>query len=157
MRTLSLLLFAIVCSGVQSSGATLNQLRTRVDAWIDARIPVVAEKQEDFKAKTGRYWQGLATSSTPPEHVTARDDDKIPDALDSKPTDQQESWRAAFPALESVQFPCQLTCDVYSGPKGDGYVITIRVSHNRNTYSRAVNFGPETDRDYGWRQEITGA
>jgi hypothetical protein len=152
-RTLKTLAFIFLFTAAQASAATLNQLRIRVDAWIDARIPVVSAKQEAFKSRTGRYWQGLATSATPPAHVDARDEDKLPDALDSTPTDQQESWRAAFPALDAVQFPCQLTCDVYSGPLGDGYVITIRVLHNGNTYSRAINFGPETSREYAWKQE----
>lgn len=133
--------------------ATLIQLRNRVDAWIDARLPAVQAMQEAFRASHGRYWQGLKTHSKPPEHTTAEDVDADPDGLDEKPTDEQETWRTSFPALASIKFPASLTCDTYSGPGGHGYVLTVRVSHNGKTYSRAINVGPETDRSYGWRLE----
>lgn len=133
--------------------ATLSLLRTRIDTWLTARWPTITARQDLYFQNNGKYWQGLITHSIPPSHTTVQDNDIVPDNYNSKPTDQNESWKDVFPAFETIPFPCQLQCDVYSGPKGKGYVVTIRVIHNGNTYIRSQNVGPEDSYTKPWQLE----
>ena len=42
--------------------------------------------------------------------------------------------------------------DVYDGPQGKGYVGTVWAAFDGSVYSRARNFGPETERTLDWRR-----
>jgi hypothetical protein len=130
--------------------ATLAQLRTRVDAWLEDKWPTVVARQQNFFANRGRYWQGLITHSLIPAHTNAVDGDAIADRLNQSPTDQFENWVAVFPEWVIENLPCALKCDTYDGPQGKGYCATIFIRYAGTLYSRSRNVGPESYRTEAW-------
>lgn len=150
--TLSLFLFCLRIDAV-----TLVQLRTRIDAWLVDKWPVIQAKQDSYFTQKSRYWQGLATHLDIPSQTTVQDNDIVPDAFSKHPTDQQESWLEAFPSIANLPFPCQLICNNYDGPRGKGYVIIIRALYNGTIYARSQNVGPEVERTSGWAIEDTSS
>ena len=78
-------------------------------------------------------------------------EDTTPDRLSDHPTDQAASWLDQFDALPE-KFPAALRCDVYDGPGGHGYVVTVRGVLGGVTWERSHNVGPETHRTAAWHQ-----
>lgn len=130
--------------------ATLAQVRTRVDDWLAARWPTVQARQEVYLAAHGHYWQGKRTATLAPDHKTAAFEDAKADPLTDKPTDQSETWKDFLPEIDDLAIPCVFTVDVYSSPKGDGYVATVTAAYNGIVYSRSHNVGPESERTVAW-------
>ena len=88
-----------------------------------------------------RYFQGL------PSSVNIGN---LSDALKqfdrtTKPFDQSETL-ANF-GLRDISVRGTYKIDVYNGPGGWGYVITVSVIVETDVYSLSRNFGPETWRD----------
>jgi hypothetical protein len=83
---------------------TLNQIRTRVDDWLQARWPTLRDRQEAYFAQHGRYWQGLRTHLGNVEHSTTTTSDAIADNLGSAPSDQQATWMDRYPELAGYPF-----------------------------------------------------
>lgn len=133
--------------------ATLAQLRTRVNTFLSNHWPTFVARQENYFQNRGRYWQGLLTHTIVPNHTNAAEGDSIADRLRINPTDQFEDWIAAFPEWDGVSIPAALKCDVYDGPRGKGYCVTLYIYYNGTLYSRAQNVGPESERTYDWRAE----
>ncbi len=127
---------------------TLAQARTRVDNRLAALFPTVQAKETTYQAGHGRYWQGLATTTTFPDNGG----DCIPNTS-RKPYYQLESWADVFPNFFLASEPAIFQIDVYHGPLGQGYVATVWVRYLGNIYTRAQNVGAETWRTYAWRQE----
>lgn len=130
--------------------ATLAQLRTRVDAWLEVKWPTVVARQSNYFTNRGRYWQGLITHGVIPTHSNSVDGDSIADRLNQSPTDQFENWLVVFPEWQLEALPCALKCDVYDGPGGKGYCATIFIRYGGVLYSRSRNVGPESHRTEAW-------
>jgi hypothetical protein len=129
---------------------TLGTLRTQIDTFLSNNLATFSARQENFRANRGRYWQALKTHTTPPSYTNASGSGAVPDNIDSNPVDAFESWRAAFPQWADVELPCQFRVETYDGPSGMGWVVIIAVIHNGTEYRRAINVGPEPDRDRAW-------
>ncbi len=133
---------------------TLAQVRNRVNNWLSDRWPLIQARQAAYFRRHGRYFQGLPTHSEPPQHSSAGDNDEIPDRLNGRPTDQAESWRDFLDELHDAPLPAAIRSDVYQGWRGFGYVITVQVRFDGDTYERAQHVGPEADRAFNWRQFV---
>lgn len=132
--------------------ATLTQTRNAIDNFITNNWPTVVARQENYRTNRGSYWQGLRTHITTPTYTNSVDGSSIGDNLGSHPTDQFSDWLAVFPEWLTTLLPACLQVDVYNGPAGQGWVLLIEVIYNGNTYQRAINVGPESNRAFGWRQ-----
>jgi hypothetical protein len=131
---------------------TLNAVRTKVDAWLADKWPTIVARQQNFFANRGHYWQGLRTHTFTPAHDSGADDgDTVADRLNASPDDQQYStWLNAFPEWDGVPIPATVWIDTYSGPQGQGWVASVEVTYNGNTYRRSQNVGPESFRTQAW-------
>ena len=116
------------------------------DAQIDVMYPHLQEFQQQYHDANGIYYQALDS------HYAVPDVPTLPDGLNDAPTDQPETlalfWEtyAALPPELSWSF----RIDTYSGPDGDGYVLTISTYIYDMTWTRSINYGPETYRSYDW-------
>ena len=97
----------------------------------------------------GNYFQGLRTHSIEPAHVTATFADTVPTELDGNPSDQPVTWTSFIPEI-NTSLPAAFVSDVYHGPQGQGFVISVYARYNGTLYSRSQNSGPETWRTVGW-------
>lgn len=125
---------------------TLNEVRTRVNDWLSVRWPTLVDRQEQYFANHGRYFQGLWTHSAEVEDGA----DVAPDNLLLGPTDQAARW-PDFITLPNL-LPCALRIDVYEGPDGHGWRITLRVKVAGNVYQRQAEVGPQGQEIGGWHQ-----
>lgn len=137
-----------------ATNMTLLQIRDYVDAWLVARWPTVVARQQNYFANKGRYWQGLKTHTIEPSHET-NVVERLADRLDQSPTDQFENWRNVFPEWDGEGLPAAFQVDVYDGPDGKGWVLTVWVRIRGTVYTRAQNVGPQSYRTYGWRVHET--
>lgn len=130
--------------------ATLQEIKARADQVLTQIWREIQERQVVYAANHGgRYFQGLITHTvTPADGV-----DVAPDCLLVTPTDQPERWIDFGLELPAIPFSIQL--DVYDGPLGKGYVVTVQVKYQGVLYERAAQYGPETHRAFSWR-EVTG-
>jgi hypothetical protein len=131
---------------------TLVQCRDAIDTFVTNRWPTILARQETFLANRGRYWQGLVTHSNIPAWLSNQDGSAVGDRLTRSPSDQGAgtTWATVFPEWVSDLLPAQLCVDVYNGPQGHGWTLTVRVTHNGTLYLRVVNVGPESSRAKGW-------
>lgn len=129
---------------------TLAQLRDRVDTFVSNHWSTVVARQENYRANKGQYWQGLLTHTNIPNHLSGGFADAIADRLNINPTDQFENWKNVFPEWDGVALPAALQVDVYDGPSGKGWTITVWVKFNGTIYTRTVNVGPENWRAKPW-------
>jgi hypothetical protein len=115
------------------------------DAQIEIFMPRLDDFQYAYHTVNGRYFQALAS------HASAPDVPVVPDALTASPTDQPESlaylWSSAdLPPVLAWSF----RVDTYSGPQGDGYVVTFETVINSETWKRSINYGPDAWRAAEW-------
>lgn len=129
---------------------TLVQVRTKVNDWLTARWPTVISRQETYYGNNGRYWQGLWTHMSFPSHTPGQDGDISPDNLGSHPTDQVATWLDFFSELQGIPISAAVRCDVYIGPLGPGFVLTVELSYQNLNYRRSQNYGPESWRTVAW-------
>lgn len=117
------------------------------------QLATLKTAQDTYHAGNGRYAQGLWTNKAPP----ADGIEATPDNLNSKPTDQRESWDDLARAY-GLTFPSKtmasISVDAYDGERGTGWVVNVRASVNGAIYECAVNFGAEEWRTHDWREVI---
>ena len=126
-----------------------------VDQWLDANLVEMSKRQEIYYQANGQYWQGLSTHIEAPaygEGSTKEEIAKEPDNFAAKPTDQQAGWFDIFPEFGIEKLAADVRFDVYSGPQGDGYTITLSLLYKDILFVRSLQFGPEQDREFYWRQ-----
>ncbi len=110
--------------------------------------------EADYYRSRGRYYQMLWSHTDTPDTtlLTAR---TAPDNLVTRPTDQTETavdlWTATRLPLDT---PYRFRVDVYEGPRGHGYVITLQTEVNRQIWQKSINYGPETYRNTDWHAVI---
>lgn len=136
--------------------ATLNQLRTRVDAFLAAKWPTIVARQDNFFANRGRYWQGLRTHTIIPAHTNTITGDAVADRLADNPADAFENWLAAFPEWEGIGLPCAVQVDSYESDAGKGWVATLYVTYSGVTYRRSRNVGPLSALTKAWEVVPSG-
>lgn len=129
---------------------TLNQMRNMIDNFVTNKWSTIVARQENFRANRGRYWQGLATHSACPAHASNSDGSKVGDRLNEGPGDQFSTWLNVFPEWLSELLPACVRVDVYDGPEGQGWVLTVEAMHNGTLYRRSQNVGPESHRTKAW-------
>lgn len=131
---------------------TLTQIRNAIDNFVTNKWPTIVARQENFRANRGTYWQGLATHTSCPSHSNSTDDSKLGDRLNETPSDQFATWLNVFPEWVTELLPACVKVDVYDGPQGQGWVLTVEAIHNGTLWRRSQNVGPESHRTQGWHQ-----
>lgn len=116
------------------------------DAQINVLLPRLSAYQLQYFAANGRYYQALES------HSTAPDVPLPPDGLSDSPTDQDENlayfWQT-FAGLPS-ELAWSFKIDTYSGPDGDGYVLTVSTDIDGQIWMRSINHGPDNWRAADW-------
>ena len=130
------------------------QLLKSIDARLDPLWPGIQGKQLAYLQSHQRFFQGLSTHSRPPTDGA----DVKADRINLRPRYQAEGWDAmGLPKVAgAVSLPCCLRCDQYRGPAGSGYVLTMTVVVNGETWTRIKQQGPETFREKAWLLKPTG-
>lgn len=134
--------------------ATLSQIKTAIENWRSTYGPKIVARQEAYAANhSGRYWQGSITPSIPPDDGASMVADYT-----KRPTDQVERWADIFKAADALpmSIPCQIQVDVYDGPLGTGWTVTLSGTKNGTRYSRTWNVGPEKWRAADWTATPAG-
>lgn len=134
----------------RSTNGRLTEIRDRVNSEFAPVWNAIQNRQEQYYAANGEYWQGLMTHRNVPEHTIDTDGDGIPDALDRKPSDGKQTWRQFLPEI-NVSIPYAIKVDTYSAPEGDGYVATVRLRYGGDTYERSMSHGP-VDHSAPWQK-----
>jgi hypothetical protein len=119
------------------------------DAQIDVLLPYLESYQADYFAANGRYYQALISHSSAPNVPTP------PDGLSNMPSDQDENLAYFWDIAElPASLNWSLKIDTYSGPDGDGYVLTVAAKIQGDIWERSINYGPDTWRAADWYQVI---
>ena len=92
-------------------------------------------EQAWFDAK-GRYFQGKRTMSAVPDF---RENRRV--ELGFGLTDQVDDWRDV--GYQDEYAPILLRVDVYSGPKGHGFIVTAEVKIDGQVWQNQMHEGPE--------------
>jgi len=133
--------------------ATHLQIQTAADNFWTTNQQKFIDVQDAYAAAHGgNYFQGIITPTTPPDDGAFT----VPD-LTKKPTDQAERWQDVFTggnALPATNWPVSIRIDVYDGPRGKGWVLSVTYTKAGETWERAVNVGNETEREFAWRRVL---
>ena len=73
--------------------------------------------------------------------------------------DPDHGWRRVLRDVLGQLPPnlkCALQCDIYDGPLGQGFQLTMYVKALGEIYARTVQHGPETWRAYNWQKVEDG-
>ena len=126
--------------------ANVQEILSQIDNGLEQYLPVIAQIQEGYYSKNGRYAQGLFTHSTPPIDENM----EPPDQLDLKPEDQDEAWEDLAASVIPATMLSRMRIDTYRSPAGHGYVVVLEKIINNETYERSHNVGPETAKSHDW-------
>jgi len=151
MRPLLFLIGLLACS--TSHAETLAALRLRVDTWLTNRFSLLNSRQNAYFVSHGKYFQGLITHSALPAQTTAATAVAAPDGLTFHHADRSETWQDFLPEINET-LAGAIVIDVYDGPQGKGWIVTVYVRYNGTTYRRIKSVGPDTSRDAPW--EVLG-
>lgn len=125
-----------------------EKVKSDVDAALSDHLAKLLAFQVEYFNAHGRYFQALDSHAAPPE------DGKLtePDDLAKGPTDQDEKSAYLWQQLElDAALPYSSRVDVYHGPDGLGYVLTVSVVLDKQLWERAINTGPEIWRERPWQ------
>lgn len=127
--------------------APTGALNTQIVTLLSDLSTFVQTRQATYLAGHGRYWQGVRTPLVvPADGATATVD------LTRRPTDQTETW-GDFGVTFPGPIPVSVQIDVYNGPGGHGYTVTVVIRMSTETWRRTFNVGPEPWRaSGGWVQ-----
>lgn len=129
--------------------ATVAQIKAAAEQFRQDHGTKFRNRQETYFAIHNINWQGIISHAVIPDDGIA-----APPDLTRRPTDQVERWQDVFTGANALpaNWPIAIQVDVYDGPSGKGWTITVLATKNLITYSRTWNFGPETYREDGlWR------
>jgi hypothetical protein len=118
-----------------------------IEKFLGDNLALLQKVQSAYFDRHGRYWQGLLTPAEIPNESAKT---KAPD-LTRKPSDQTDSWEAIFKEADVLPqtWPAQIQIDVYDGPSGKGWTISLQVEEGGKAQRRTWGFGPEK-RDTEW-------
>ena len=125
--------------------------RHDIDEFLASHLPAFAAAQEAYLAAHGRYFQALSPVASPPA-----DPDRAAPDYSRRPTDVEEGLDDfGLPFPETL--PCALRVDVYDGPAGRGWSMTITADEGGVLWERGYASGPEAAvRSHGWREVPPG-
>lgn len=150
MKKVTLSILLMLALAVTPLAAQAQSVEYPVELeYYDAQIAVFLPRLDDFQYQyhvtNGRYYQALTS------HASAPDVPTVPDGIAVSPTDQPETlaylWQYA--GLPDA-LAWSLRVDTYSGPQGDGYVLSVETVVSGGTWKRSVNFGPDAWRGADW-------
>lgn len=116
---------------------TRDEILAECDAKATEWLPILDEYTRAHLATEGKFWQGLTSHTVTP----ADGEEERPDIGAQHPHDQAAEWP---PALRTALLPFAATVDVYDGPRGKGYTVTLEVMIEGEPWRRTENHGPET-------------
>ena len=125
-------------------------LQEELEKFQSDNLAVVEKIQSIYISNHRVFFQGIETPSTLPDEKTK----EIDADLTKRPTDQAEKWEDVFKGVDLLptKFPGTLRFDVYDGPRGKGWTMTIACAEDGKRQEKTWNFGPETERhDKDWR------
>jgi hypothetical protein len=119
----------------------------QIDQAIAQRWSAFVTWQENYRAANGVYFQGLHShrGSAPDSNTTA-----TPTGLDDRPTDRPHALRDFWNGNMPNRTAFALIINVYSGPQGDGWSVTVETTDNGVRMRRVLNYGPEVWREVAW-------
>lgn len=143
-----ILAFALLLPAVAES-ATIAHIKTLVETFYASRAVGLAADQEVYRATYGTYWQGIVTPGTVPDNGAT-----VAGDYTRKPTDHAERWSDFFTGGHALppNIPAQIQIDVYGGPLGQGWTITVRGTKGGVLLQRSWAVGPETWREKDWQE-----
>jgi hypothetical protein len=148
MFLLSILLMLAVTPLTAAQAQSVDYYPAELE-YYDAQIAVFLPRLDDFQYQyhvtNGRYYQALTS------HATAPDVPTVPDGIEASPTDQPETlaYLWGYAQLPEV-LAWSYRIDTYSGPQGDGYVLTVETVVSGEKWKRSVNYGPDAWRGADW-------
>jgi hypothetical protein len=116
---------------------TLQEIRDEVDSRLIPMWTQIVNMQNNFLENHGRYFQGLYTHLNTPEDGA----DVAPDDLDSKPSDQQHTWRNVADSFFPAKMMAKLKSDAMYGVEGHGFVIYLVLKVQGKRYIRSKGYG----------------
>jgi hypothetical protein len=126
-------------------GDDLGAAPADLDRHITPILIRISQFQTAYYDQHGRFAQVLPLfANAPSEGIAA-----LPDRLTDIPTSGvrgSDLW--AFVNLAA--FPANIRIDVYDGPQGKGFVVTLEARFNNQLYTTSINSGPEGYRANGW-------
>jgi len=136
---------ALVGAAAAAGGTIVTDLGQPDLTELEQITNIIIESQEQYFEVYGRYWQGFITDETLP-----KDGLRItPTNLDSKPSDQNESWNDLVTFTETL--PVQIRVDTYSRADDHGYQIVYKKEELNRILERSIGFGDDRDkRTWGW-------
>lgn len=136
---------ALIGAAAFGGGLTVQDFNNPELSELEQITTLIAEKQEEYFNKNGKYWQGLKIDDRIPEgRIT-------PTKLDSKPELVNESWANFVKLPETIPF--QIEVHEYVSKEGAGYQIFFRKKEAGVVLIRAIGFGPEAEtRTFNWRE-----
>ena len=119
----------------------------QIDSIITSKWPAFVTWQENYRAANGIYFQALRSHRGV---VPRSNQSTAPTGLDDRPTDRPHALRDFWAGNGFGNTPFQLAIDVYDGPAGMGFTVTIETIDGGATWRRVVQSGPETWREQAW-------
>jgi hypothetical protein len=121
----------------------------QIDAQIENKWATFVTWQENYRAANGVYFQGLRSHRGAVPDSNGRGN--APTGLDDRPTDRSHALREFWNGVGMPNnTPFEISIDVYSGPAGDGFTVTLLTVDGGQTMRRVLNHGPETWREAAW-------
>lgn len=148
------LLVLIAWPALGAAPAQKTDPLTTVDNLLSTALTKIENYQAQYALQRGKYFQALWSHSTPPADGSLA----APDLLTTKPTDQLENWSTLWSELELAgsRSPMRARIDVYDGPGGKGFIVTVEVIVDGQAMTRSINVGPERYRDVSWHKVEPG-
>jgi len=149
---MKLLLMLFLLSTTLARAENLSDLRFRVDTWLTNHFSLLNSRQNTYKTAHGKFFQGFITHSVVPNQTDSTTNDVPANQLTLHPSDQTENWTDLIPELSSENMAGAIKIDVYKGPTGFGWVVSVYVKYNGTIYRRVKAIGNEaSSRDEAWR------
>lgn len=117
-------------------------IRTRLNSWILSNIKNVETRQNLFYRNYGYFFRGLETHSEYPSGEIGND--KIWDKQNEKFPGRNEKWADVFPDF-GIPMPACFQMDEWEFRRNKGWILTLKISYNRNIYTIKKSFGAKKE------------
>lgn len=125
-------------------------LQAQVESEAASIISSIDSVQTTHRGGRSKYWQALATHSTPPDNGKVVTADKLAATAGGA---GNASWSdKGFTFSGGTRSAYRV--DEYISTLGPGYVIFQTVISGTSTFTRALNHGPE-DRAFDWTEKVS--
>jgi len=135
--------------------ATVPQIKAAIEGfWVNHGAKFI-NRQDDYFARVAgySYWQGIRTPDAIPDNGAV-----LPADYTKHPADQIETWADRFAGTYALPgtLQAQISVDVYDGPIGKGWSVTVHFTKDAILYSKTWHYGPETWRGHDWIERPVG-